>query len=212
MQQFHKDTFSKITDSKRDRIITTAIKQFAEQGYTATNINHIAKQAGISIGSLYSYFNSKEDLFLAMVEIGVQLLNDAVAELEAFEGSFSDTLERLLELTVRYTKEHPDLTKLYLNLSTEELAPLSERLTERIEISFHGFYETILKRAQDKGEIPPETDIAQAAYFIDNQVMMLQLSLSTRYYAQRLKKYLGEIDQSVLLANLKQSILRSFDG
>lgn len=212
MQQFHKETFSKIADKKRRRIITVAIKEFAETGYTATNINHIAKEAGISIGSLYSYFSSKEDLFLAMVEIGVQILNDAVAELEAFEGTFPETLEKLLELTVRYTKDHPDLTKLYLNLSTEELAPLSERLTERIEISFHSFYQTILKRALDKGEIPPGTDLAQAAYFIDNQVMMLQFSLSTKYYAQRLKKYLGDIDETELLTSLKERILRSFDG
>ncbi len=206
---FHKENFLKIDEEKRDRIFQTAISEFASQGYNATNINIIAKKAGISIGSLYSYFGSKEDLFLAMAEKGVQILNRAVEEMLSVDGTLEETIARLLWLTVRYTKEHPDLTKIYLNLSTEELTPLSERLAQKMEISFKNYYHTMLEKARDRGEIPEDSDIDLCAFFIDNQVMMLQYSLSTNYYARRLEEYLGERELEDLIRGMLSHLIAS---
>ncbi|HOM88904.1 MAG TPA: TetR/AcrR family transcriptional regulator, partial [Spirochaetota bacterium] len=52
----HKETFERISPEKRDRIITIATKEFAKNGFKGANINIIAKKAGISIGSMYNYF------------------------------------------------------------------------------------------------------------------------------------------------------------
>jgi len=49
----------------------TALKHFANEGYYATTINHIAKHAGISKGLMYNYFESKEALLKAIINKSV---------------------------------------------------------------------------------------------------------------------------------------------
>jgi len=51
-----------IRQGKRELITRTALKLFGERGYQATSIQHIASEAGISKGLMYSYFESKEEL------------------------------------------------------------------------------------------------------------------------------------------------------
>jgi AcrR family transcriptional regulator len=49
---------------KKNNIINAAYKIFNEKGYTNTNTVEIAKEAGISIGSVYAYFKDKKDIFI----------------------------------------------------------------------------------------------------------------------------------------------------
>ncbi len=51
-----------------DRILDAAAHVFAERGYTATTTNHVATEAGVSIGSLYQYFPNKDALLGALEE------------------------------------------------------------------------------------------------------------------------------------------------
>lgn len=51
-----------------DKILDTALKLFCEKGYYNTTTNEIAKEAGISIGSLYSYFKDKDTIFLEILD------------------------------------------------------------------------------------------------------------------------------------------------
>ncbi|MEA4812308.1 MAG: TetR/AcrR family transcriptional regulator [Anaerolineaceae bacterium] len=204
---FGTETFERISDEKRDRIFTTAISEFAEHGYSAASINTIARKAGVSIGGMYKYFDSKEDLFLAMVGKGLELLNRIILELGSLDEPVFEVIDRLLHLTVRYAKKHADLSKLYLLMTTEELAPLADRLSEKMETSFHDFYLQLLSAAKERGEIKEGADINLAAYMIDNLVIMLQLSYSVTYYRRRLEKYLGleaaEDDEALCLGLLE---------
>lgn len=59
--------FDNLDDEKQQRIIDAAGEEFAEKGYEGASINRIIKQAGISKGSLYYYFEDKADLFATVV-------------------------------------------------------------------------------------------------------------------------------------------------
>jgi AcrR family transcriptional regulator len=63
--------FKEIREEKRSLIMDTALVHFANKGYHATTIDHLAKHAGISKGLMYNYFKSKEDLLLAIIEKSV---------------------------------------------------------------------------------------------------------------------------------------------
>ncbi|MBY7142554.1 TetR/AcrR family transcriptional regulator [Virgibacillus sp. NKC19-3] len=52
----------------RDKILDAGLKLFSEKGYYETTTNEIAKVAGVSIGSLYSYFNDKDAIFLRILD------------------------------------------------------------------------------------------------------------------------------------------------
>jgi AcrR family transcriptional regulator len=65
----------KRTFETRDKIINTAMKLISEQGYFSVTTNEVAKQAGISIGSLYSHFADKKALMIACVEYYYNLVS-----------------------------------------------------------------------------------------------------------------------------------------
>lgn len=52
----------------RDKILDAGLKLFSEKGYYDTTTNEIAKVAGVSIGSLYSYFKDKDAIFLNILD------------------------------------------------------------------------------------------------------------------------------------------------
>ena len=54
--------------AKKNAVVATAKEMFLEKGYVAVNTNEIAKQAGVSVGTLYSYFKDKREIFLHIME------------------------------------------------------------------------------------------------------------------------------------------------
>ncbi len=69
-----------LTLRRREEIIETASKIFAQQGYRATDLNLVAERLGVAKGTIYNYFPSKSDLFLACVELGKAGLHKAHEE------------------------------------------------------------------------------------------------------------------------------------
>ena len=63
VEGFVNESFFAFEAEKRERIISAAVNEFAERGYELANTNHIAEQAKISVGSLFHYFDTKENLF-----------------------------------------------------------------------------------------------------------------------------------------------------
>jgi AcrR family transcriptional regulator len=79
----------------RERILGTAIDMFAEKGYAGTSVREIVEQAGVSKPVLYYYFQSKEGLFLAILEMAENLQKELLASILESSG---DVFERLLLL------------------------------------------------------------------------------------------------------------------
>jgi TetR/AcrR family transcriptional regulator len=79
----------------RERLLETAIGMFAEKGYAGTSVREIVEQAGVSKPVLYYYFNSKEGLFLAILDLAENLQKELLSEVLRSEG---DVLNRLLIL------------------------------------------------------------------------------------------------------------------
>ncbi len=75
-----KDTFEKIAPEKRGRIIASSIEEFAEWGYEKGSTDRIIARSGISKGGLYEYINSKEELFLYVVDHTYSLLYDYIMD------------------------------------------------------------------------------------------------------------------------------------
>jgi len=96
----------------RERLLETAIGMFAEKGYAGTSVREIVEQAGVSKPVLYYYFQSKEGLFLAILEMAENLQKEMLARVLESSG---DVLERLLLLYRRIyagIDENRDLYKM----------------------------------------------------------------------------------------------------
>lgn len=78
------------SDKKRQSILDAAVSQFSQYGYRKTSMEDIAREAGISRPSLYSYFENKEEIFRSLSQaLNEQALENARNALEQGRGNLS---------------------------------------------------------------------------------------------------------------------------
>lgn len=189
-RRFHTKTFDKIDVERREAILAVALRHFAEKGFNGTSINALARDAGISIGSLYSYFPSKEDLFLSLVARGHDLLEQAISDIDVAAGFF-DTFRLLLVRARDYALSNPELNLVYLDATTQGLRHLSSRLSLSLESLSADLYKRALEAAQGRGEVRADISIGAVAFCLDNLLLLFQFSFASDYYRDRLRIFLG---------------------
>lgn len=87
-------------ESTRERILGTAFQLFHEQGYHATGIATILREAGLNPGSMYHAFPGKDSLLLGVLEYALQILHPVV--MRPVEESTRDPLGRVFALMAQY--------------------------------------------------------------------------------------------------------------
>ncbi|MBE0613589.1 MAG: TetR/AcrR family transcriptional regulator [Burkholderiales bacterium] len=84
-------------DARPEEIIAAALELFVERGYASTRLDDVAARAGVSKGTLYLYFENKEDLFKAVVRGNVlPVLQHGELLVENFSGSSADLVRQLV--------------------------------------------------------------------------------------------------------------------
>lgn len=103
-----------LTSRRREEILHTVAHIFAQNGYTKTDLQVVADALQIGKGTIYRYFPSKRELFLAAVDRGMRFLLDTVDE--AIKD-ISDSLERLavaIRSYLNFFDQHPELAELLI--------------------------------------------------------------------------------------------------
>ena len=96
---------------KRERILSAAVKVFAESGFYATRVSDVAKAAGVADGTIYLYFTSKEHLLVSLFEDRVERLIAFVsAELPKLPQA-RDRLRRIIELQLGLLEGEKELAE-----------------------------------------------------------------------------------------------------
>ncbi|MGE0327754.1 MAG: TetR/AcrR family transcriptional regulator [Polyangiaceae bacterium] len=101
----------------REKLLLAAADEFAEHGLAGANINRISVAAGLAKGTVYNYFDSKEDLFFAVVEEACRLAVE-----QANEDPRGTTRERLLALIasdIAWFEKHPAFARVFLRESLD---------------------------------------------------------------------------------------------
>jgi len=84
-------------EARPEEILDSALKIFTEKGFSSTRMVDVAKAAGISKGTLYLYFDSKEAIFRDVVQQRISPQIDRLAQLvENFEGSQAELLKNMI--------------------------------------------------------------------------------------------------------------------
>lgn len=211
--KFHKNAFENISAERRTNIVSVAIAEFAANGYSATNINTIAGKAGISIGSMYNYFESKEALFLTIIHNGVNDLGLVLKDVQREDEDIFEVLRRLFRASIDYALKNLEINQIYLDATTQGLSAMSAKLSSQIEKITFDLYISIIENAKRKGTIKKEVNSRLAAFFIDNLVIMLQFSIAADYYKERMKIFLGDDlseDYEIIIKGMVDLFRKSF--
>jgi AcrR family transcriptional regulator len=112
-------------EQTRTTIAEAAMRLFRRDGYDATTMRAVAKEAGVSVGNAYYYFASKEHLVQAFYD-GIQVDHAAAAEpVLSRETSFEGRLRGVLEAWVEVAEPHHAFAGQFFKNAAEPTSPLS---------------------------------------------------------------------------------------
>lgn len=121
-----KQTFFNLPEEKRNLLCVCALNEFEVHSFDQASINRIVEAAGIAKGSFYQYFDDKKDLFLYLIQEGLQgkKRTMAMALKNAKGKGLFVTLMALFRAGLEYAKGHPQLVAIgdrFLADSTHEV-------------------------------------------------------------------------------------------
>jgi AcrR family transcriptional regulator len=83
------------SEETRARILEAAVKQFSISGYNKASVDNICEQAGVSKGAFYHHFQTKQDVFLALLDGWLQVFDQAVEASK--DQTVPDTFQQMAE-------------------------------------------------------------------------------------------------------------------
>lgn len=163
-------------NARPGELLAAALELFVEKGFAATRAEEVAKLAGVSKGTLFLYFASKEELFKAVVRQNISgRFAEWNAEFESFQGSTADMLRYCITAwweRIGSTKAS-GITKLMMSEARNfpELAAFYEH--EVIQPG-HQLIQRVLQRGVDRGEFRP-IDMKYGVYIVLAPMMFLAM-------------------------------------
>lgn len=113
-----KQQFEEIRQQSKQKILDAALELFATDSYHGSSVSKLAKEAGVSKGLLYNYFDSKEDVLKTLL----QTMSDRIIQKFEFpeDGHYSDQqFERFIDISFDIIQEDPLHTKLFFSLAMQ---------------------------------------------------------------------------------------------
>jgi len=93
-------------EQRKAQILDTARVLLLEKGLNATSINQIAKRAELSVGAIYFYYKSKEDLYAALQVEGLELLNQTIRQSVQELSSPEENVRHIAMAYLKFSEEH----------------------------------------------------------------------------------------------------------
>jgi AcrR family transcriptional regulator len=107
-------TDQSVSDRKRNSILDAARTVFSRQGYAGASVDDVATEAGMAKGTLYLYFKSKEELYLAALTRDMSnLAHRARAEMD-IAPTLREKMVAFLRVRLEYSKANEDFLRIYL--------------------------------------------------------------------------------------------------
>ena len=144
-------------------LLEAALSLFVEKGYAATKVEEVALRAGVSKGTLFVYFATKQDLFKAVIRANLaEHFPTWNQEFESFQGSTADMLRYAMQSwweRIGNTKAS-GITKLVTS-EASNFPEVVQFYEAEVMQPGHRLFKAILQRGIDSGEFRPlPTDLA----------------------------------------------------
>ncbi len=170
------------------------MNEFASKGYRYASMNSVVKSAGISKGSLFQYFRSKQGLFDAVVKIAtvrvtqyLKKVRDDTAELQFFER-----LESLIRAGFAFIDEHPLMARIYFHLLQSGEAPFGSERLAQLNQRGDEFLADLIRHGIRQGELRPDMDAERVAFLINSLLATLLRAYYTEFLGAGLGLYRGD--------------------
>ena len=166
----------RLKDIRPQQLLDAALALFVEKGFAATRSEEVAHHAGVSKGTLYLYYPSKEELFKAVVRQNISALIVEGSEIVAtFSGSSSQLLLKLFEVWWDRVAESQagGLHKVVL-AEVRNFPELAQFYADEVIVPAHRLFESVVLRGIERGEFRP-VDTGAVAHALMAPMIFLML-------------------------------------
>ncbi len=147
-----------LTDLRRQEILAAAIKVFGKKGFAATCVGDVADAAGMAKGTVYLYFESKEEIYATAVRLAIEQMQALSAERMRPSKGVRERLAVAISVRMEFWHEQLSLYRLLLTVGRE---PQHKRQTHELLRAGHAYFVGILKDGAEAGEIDGQRLTAQ---------------------------------------------------
>lgn len=126
-------------ENRRNDILSCALELFATRGYSETKITDIAKSVGMSVGLLFHYFSSKEELYRELLLQGIQFIKEKTTNLVKEPLGY---FECAVEMIVNLFRNDSQASQMYkLIRSAAKTDSLPDEIKNHIKTVFREFFQ-----------------------------------------------------------------------
>jgi AcrR family transcriptional regulator len=156
---------------RRAEIIKQAEKVFATKGFHNVTVAEIAHASGFSIGLLYQFFESKENLYTTMISEKLDLMYAEIRKAANMAKDITGKLEALVDAHLQFIEKNTDFCRLFIKGENAALSEAMKSLRKKLIDDYFKhitFIENLLKEGIKKGvlrALPPH-DMASALFHL----------------------------------------------
>lgn len=142
------------SEDRPREICAAALEVFAEKGFAAARLDEIARRAGVSKGTLYLYFEAKEDLFRAVIRDTVEPSIEKLQAIMAVDLPFPDLVRAVLARFADMTSRVPvgAVAKMVIGES-RNFPKLAKVWHDQVASRALAILTTLIAKAQERGEV-----------------------------------------------------------
>jgi len=144
--------FTDLDEKKQERVLDAALKEFAEYGYENASTNRIVKTCGVSKGSLFKYFENKEELYFYLIDtVSAQMARETRLDINRLS---KDLYERVIEYSaseISWYAANPVKGRFLIGIASEEGSDIGKKIIERYGEKSEDIYEALLKEVDMSG-------------------------------------------------------------
>lgn len=128
--------FNKLNREKQQVIMNAAISEFVQSGFDKASTNEIVKQAKISKGSLFNYFTSKKDLYIYLIDYGIQVINYINEHIDLTERDLFQRIENIGLQKMYIQQKNPQVFDFLASTKQEESLEVSEIINQKLGVMY----------------------------------------------------------------------------
>ena len=202
----HFDVFHELEHEKKERIINAALEEIAQKGFKKASTNAIVEAAGISKGTLFYYFGSKEALFNFLCDFTMEFAKrEYIGKIESRIIKIDDFIERYRMLTKikrNIMAEHPKIIKFYESFfipgNEEYFEKYIKTIKEQRENIAKSLYENI-DYSLFRDDIAPEKTLKYIIWLLERYEKevtqdILNSGLDGEAYEEKFKEFEAFLD------------------